>query len=220
MKVVAILASKGGSGKTTTTVTIATAAAELGIKVRILDMDPQVSSTRWGDRRGDTLPDVHSLHALRLERALDAAERDGIQLVVIDTPPRSDADALAAVRLSDLVIMPCLPKVLDVEAMLKTLDLVVAAHKEDAAYVMLNAVPARGSEVADTEQVLSGLRDFIKFVPTKLGDRKSFWRCMITGEGVVESEPEGKAASEARELASWLVKTLGMSVRRKRKKAA
>src|SRR3546814_3983901 len=88
---------------------------------------------------------------MRLQSALAEAGRDNIELVVIDTPPRADSDALAAARACDLAIMPCLPAIADVEAMQTTLDLIVVTQKEPVSFVLLNAVPARGSEVRSEE---------------------------------------------------------------------
>lgn len=48
MKTVAFVSQKGGSGKTTLSIHYAVAAAETGLKVAIIDTDPQASSTGWG----------------------------------------------------------------------------------------------------------------------------------------------------------------------------
>lgn len=217
MKVVAILASKGGAGKTTTTLTVATAAAEMGLSVRILDVDPQATATRWSDRRGRE-PTVRSIQAARLTASLEEARADGIDLVLIDTSPRADTDALAAARACDLALLPCPPAIADLEALQTTIDLVSVARKEQAAYVLLNAVPARGTEAAETEEVVQGMGATL--APVRLGYRKEFRRSQLTGEGVVETEPGGKAAAEARALAEWTVKKLGLTSRRRRKKVA
>src|SRR3546814_1706813 len=157
---------------------------------------------------------------MRLQSALAEAGRDNCHLVGIDTPPPAVSDALAAARACDRAIMPCLPAIADVEAMQTTLDLIVVTQKEPVSFVLLNAVPARGSEVKETEEVIKNLRDFAQFVPVRLGYRKEFRRCQLTGEGVVETEPSGKAAEEARALATWVLKQLGIVPRRKRKRAA
>src|SRR3546814_11727870 len=112
------------------------------------------------------MPEVHSLHAIRLQAALAEAERDNIELVVIDTPPRADSDALAAARACDLAIMPCLPAIADVEAMQKTLDLIVVTQKEPYSFVLLNAVPAPGRQVTKTEKVIKNLRAIAQVIPS------------------------------------------------------
>jgi chromosome partitioning protein len=47
MRIVAVSNHKGGSGKTTTTVSLASTMAERGLRVLVVDLDPQGSATDW-----------------------------------------------------------------------------------------------------------------------------------------------------------------------------
>lgn len=47
MKIVTVAMQKGGSGKTTTTVNLAAALAEKGVRVLVVDVDPQSNATSW-----------------------------------------------------------------------------------------------------------------------------------------------------------------------------
>ena len=47
MKTLTLSNNKGGSGKTTTTVSLASAFAERGLRVLVVDLDPQGSATEW-----------------------------------------------------------------------------------------------------------------------------------------------------------------------------
>ena len=49
MKIIAVYSEKGGVGKTTTAVGIAAAAADSGLKVGVVDLDPQATATTWLD---------------------------------------------------------------------------------------------------------------------------------------------------------------------------
>jgi chromosome partitioning protein len=47
MRIIALTNNKGGSGKTTTTVSLASVFAERGLRVLVVDLDPQGSTTEW-----------------------------------------------------------------------------------------------------------------------------------------------------------------------------
>ncbi len=57
-----------------------------------------------GDRRDDKEPVVTDVAPARLRPTLDALAEQGVDIVVIDTPPRSETAALEAVRVADLVV--------------------------------------------------------------------------------------------------------------------
>ncbi|HEX4367517.1 MAG TPA: ParA family protein, partial [Rhodopila sp.] len=58
MKILVFLSQKGGSGKTTLVVHTAVAATEAGLKVLIVDTDPQQSATVWSNARTAEAPMV------------------------------------------------------------------------------------------------------------------------------------------------------------------
>src|SRR5260370_29426793 len=50
VRTVAVMNEKGGSGKTTTTVSLAAVLAERGLRVLVVDLDPQASASLWMGR--------------------------------------------------------------------------------------------------------------------------------------------------------------------------
>ena len=50
MRTVAVMNEKGGSGKTTTTISVAAVLAERGLRVLVVDLDPQASASLWMGR--------------------------------------------------------------------------------------------------------------------------------------------------------------------------
>ena len=104
MQVVALVAQKGGAGKTSLALALAVAAVSEGRTVVVLDADPQASACSWRDRRQADAPVVTDVQPSRLRHAVDAAAEQDVDLVVIDTPPRSETAALEAAKVADLVV--------------------------------------------------------------------------------------------------------------------
>src|ERR1035438_4938583 len=105
MQTLALVAQKGGTGKTTLAIALAVAAAAAGRKVLVLDVGPQGPACNWGDRREGDNPIVLDAQPGRLPAALQKAEAGGIDFVIIDTPARSEPASLAAATLAFISII-------------------------------------------------------------------------------------------------------------------
>ena len=205
MKTLAILAQKGGSGKTTVAVHMAVCAAQRKLKTAIIDIDPQHSAYNWNESRpqGQKLDaiaaDVHQLSGL-----LQKAKAAGIDLTIIDTAPHSDSAAAIAAQLADYVLIPCRPARFDLDAIASTIEIAKAANTPAA--VVINAAP-RG-RLAD-EARASLQRRGITVIETVLHQRAAFSHAVIDGRSVHEYEPEGLAASEIDELYHHITRLYG-----------
>lgn len=83
-KVVCIVNQKGGVGKTTTTVSIAAALAERGIRVLVVDLDPQGNATTGlGQRVGEDQASTYDVLVDRytIAQVVTATDIDGLDLV-------------------------------------------------------------------------------------------------------------------------------------------
>ena len=72
MFTVALIARKGGAGKTTLALHLAVEAAKTG-PVVLIDTDPQASAAQWADSRRAPQPTVVTCPMARLPHAMQAA---------------------------------------------------------------------------------------------------------------------------------------------------
>jgi len=87
MKTLGVIAQKGGTGKTTLSVHLAVQATRDGMRVLLLDMDPQASATAWWKRRRDDCPELIQAKGDALARILEQAKAQAYDLVIADTAP-------------------------------------------------------------------------------------------------------------------------------------
>ena len=113
MPVVAIINQKGGVGKTTLATNLASALTGTG-RVLLLDAAPQPSGLGWAnlDPRPDPNPEVQGTDAGALVRQARAASEE-YAWVVIDCPPGISRVNAEAIRASNVVLIPCKPRVWD-----------------------------------------------------------------------------------------------------------
>lgn len=205
---VAIVSQKGGSGKTTLAVNLATRAAAAKHESCVIDTDPQATAAAWSDWRGDFLPVVVTAPPARLGRTIESAKKNGVDFVVVDTPPHADAAAREAIKAADIVLIPTRPRAFDLAALEPIADLV--NYAKTPAFVVLNAVPSGATKLAeDARKTARGMG--LEICPVELGERADFHRSSAKGETASELAPDGKAAGEIDELWKWLNKSLKKS---------
>ena len=205
MQVLALLAQKGGAGKTSLALALAVEAGDAGKTVIVLDTDPQASACRWRDRRQVPEPAVIDVQPTRLQYALGAAAEQGVDLVVIDTPPRSESAALEAARVANLVVIPCRAQILDLETVPTTQQLLALAGNPPAVAI-LSAVPPRGARAAQARRAIA--RFGLPVCPHTLGHRAAWGDSNALGLTVTDYLPRGRAAEEMRHVALWLTRAL------------
>jgi chromosome partitioning protein len=221
MKTIAVVAQKGGSGKSTLATALAVEAQAAGKPALIIDLDPQASACRWGDRRQAEGPAVIDAQPARLPQALERAEKAGFELVVVDTPARVESAAVEASRAADLILIPCRPAILDLETLMTTRDLIDRSGPQRAPLVVINGATAssvRNSQAVDAVQALG-----LEVCEVQVGQRVAHEYAGRLGQSVTEYEPKGAAATEIRTLYASVCRILEYSTLRnvdtKKKKA-
>ena len=215
MLTLAILSQKGGAGKTTISLNLAIAAELAGKAAAVIDLDPQASATNIGDLREAETPTIMSVQAVRLPKVLAAAEKSRADLVIIDTAPHSESDSLAAAKLADLVLVPCRPTVLDLQAVSRTFSLVELAQVP--ALAVLNAVPPTGKLGNEGQEAIEQYN--ISVAPVRLSHRAAYYHALTAGLGVQEYQPSSKAADEVKQLYKFIIKHVYMLENKHEKQA-
>lgn len=166
-------------------------------RVIVINLDPQRSAVKWGRIRDSDSPRVVSTIVPDLDKVLKEADREGMDLAIIDTSPRADRDALDVCKRADFIVVPCRPALLDVSAVDETMKLITTSGKINHAVIVLNAVPASTTE---GEEAADYLKQIGELLPARLGDRAAFRQALTNGRGVTEFAPKSAAAKEAANL--------------------
>lgn len=204
--IIAVAQQKGGSGKSTLASNLAVALGEGRKQVVLLDIDQQQSLVRWYGLRAEGAAPLgfEAPSGWRLAGAIDRHRRTA-DYVVLDTPPHADTDARAAIRSSDIVLIPLQPSLPDLWAAEATIKL---AEDEGRPYrIVLNRMPPTGRlrDVVTAELA----RRKAPVMKETLGNRSAFATAFALGLGVTESSPRSAAAEEVRALASSIRKLKG-----------
>ena len=194
MNTIAIVSRKGGSGKTTLALHLAVASAAAGHNTAVIDLDPQASAANGSDRRAAELPVALSAHASRLRHGIARVREIGGAMLYLDTAPHSGGAALEAAQTADLVLIPCCPAILDLEAITRTLAF--QRTTGTPVVVVLNAIAATGQDAQAAEAELTARQ--VETCAVRLGRRTAFTRSVVTS----------KAAREIRMLHCFVLRRL------------
>ncbi|MGH6672771.1 MAG: AAA family ATPase [Xanthobacteraceae bacterium] len=207
MRSIAFLTQKGGAGKTTLAASLAVAAAQSGERVIALDLDPQGSLARWGERRVAAKPPynvmVEPLERDRLQRLraiLDGLAGAGFTLAVFDTAGADGPAVRLVTDAADLCLLPSRPTRLDVEATAMTFRAVFLANRR-AAFVLNQCPPTYNSSRAG--DAAKGLTELGVLAQPMLSARMDYQDAIAAGLGVTEYARGGRAAQEMKTLWSW-----------------
>jgi chromosome partitioning protein len=212
-RVITVAQQKGGAGKTTMAAHLAVAWAAGKRKVAIVDTDPQGSLTQWFKVREAALEtdEVNitfaAISGWRVRSEIDRLKYTH-DLIVVDSPPHTDAEARTAIRCADLVVIPMQPSPMDVWATSATIQ--ICKQERVPVKMVLNRVHPQ----AKLTEAISG--DMVGLTANRFGNRVVFAGSLMHGLGVTEAEPNSIAAEEVRALAKEIMTYLNRKTAEKK----
>lgn len=204
MKVIVVANQKGGVGKSTIACNIAVSAVNDNKKVLVIDADIQGSSLAFRAMRESddlkavsiTQPTVHK----------DISDFENFDIVIVDAGGRDNTLFRSAITAASkgILIIPVLPSSYDIWATEDTFKVL----QEARVYVDINAYAVFNQTIQNTivsreaKELLDEItkESNITLLNTVLYSRVDYKKSISKGLGVVEYEPEGKAADEVNRL--------------------
>jgi chromosome partitioning protein len=205
VRTIAVIARKGGSGKTTVAVHLAIAAHLAGRETMVLDTDPQQSTLETLKRRQGPGPGGMPATPASLLQAQLQARTAGVDALFIDTPAGTEEGMSNAIVLCDMALLVVRPTFLDLAASVYTVDVLRRLRKP--AMVVLNQAPAPrdGVEPPPVRRALQALKLMrLPAAPAILRSRASYQTALESGRSAAEVGPSGPAAKEVGELWSFI----------------
>src|SRR6056300_981576 len=208
-KIITIAQQKGGSGKTTLAANLAVSfSLRHNLKTAILDADPQGSLGKWFIQRESKLKDKNlikmktsSLWGVQYE---SNSLKDKTDMIIIDTPPKIDADGRPAIQIADLILIPVSPSQVDFWATESIIDL--AQREKKKILVVINRANAKSRLLNEAKQFISKMK--VNQSNTIIGNRQIFISSMGLGLSAIEKQKSGKGSTEISSLASEVLSLL------------
>lgn len=201
MRTIAVIARKGGSGKSTVALHLALAAHLRGRSVCVADTDAQRSAVQVLRGRRGSGPQVVETTGPKLFTLQLGCLRAGVDLMVIDTPAVVEDEIAHAIVAADLCLIIIRPTFLDLIAAIQTAEIVRRLRKP--ALVVLNQAPSprAGVEPPAVKRALEALALMrLQVIPTILRARAGYQTALESGRSAEELDPPAEAGRDAGDL--------------------
>ncbi|WP_116085726.1 ParA family partition ATPase [Tropicimonas sp. IMCC34011] len=209
-RTITLAQQKGGSGKTTLAANLACAYRLEGRRVALLDTDPQGSLGRWFMTRRDALGEADmefsTASAWGVSYEVEKLRREN-DVVIVDTPPKVDADLRPALREADLVLVPVSASHLDVWATESVLELAKREHRKTL--LVLNRARPGTRLTAEISENLTELG--AEIAETVLGNRVAYAESLGRGRAAPEEKRAGAARAEIAALSTEIARLIGLA---------
>jgi len=187
--IIAVAQRKGGVGKTTLAIEVAAELQRRGRQVVLIETDPQQSASKWAEPGNLRFP-VHEVTLIDQSIATWMRELRRVaasyDYVVVDTAPSPRALG-ASIAIASLVMVPCTPSGLDIEATVGTLEIIKKVRAHRRGHPLLIIVPNRvDARTLEGKQLVDELLAFGEIVSPTIGNRSAFVRAFSVGRSIAE----------------------------------
>jgi len=209
--VIAILNSKGGSGKTTISTNIAGCLHKKGYNVLIVDSDPQGSARDWYEAQPDDmeLPAVVGVDRPILHKNIPSIS-EPYEFVIIDGAAKLEEMTASAVKSADFVLIPVKHSAFDiwaVETLVESIKArqIVTDGKPAAAFVV--SCQSQGTRLA--RSIDEPLSEFgLPVLKARTTNRVAYEEAGGAGVSVLDLAGQDKAATEIEEITAELLEII------------
>ncbi len=199
--IISILNQKGGVGKTTLSINLHRELILSGRETILVDTDPQGTARDYNAMGNGEFFNVIGLDRASLHKDIKTVQKK-YDWIILDGAPRLEEMAVAAIKCSDIVLIPVQPSPLDIWGTSDLVELIKARRE------LTNGSPKTAFIISrrlvnttigkQASEVLEGF-DLPVFKSCTC-NRVIYAKCAEKGESVIDASPHGEAANEIRRI--------------------
>lgn len=212
--VIGILNPKGGTGKTTLTVNLARAFQLLGLRVLVVDSDPQGTARDWSLAGQENYPDGQQPVVVGVDRPVLEKEipqiSSAFDVILIDGAAKLQEMTASSLKIVDAILIPVQTSLADIWSALDLVDILKARQQvtmgtPKAAFIVSRQT--QNSRLAgDIDQALK--QHELPVFHSRTSNRVVYMETLSGGTTVIDQEPQGTAAQEILEIRDELMSFL------------
>jgi chromosome partitioning protein len=191
-KILTVANRKGGAGKSTCVAHLSLEAVKNGLKVLLIDLDPQKTLEGWWEKRKEDNPQMATVDPKEIEFVIDNASKYDFDLCIIDTPGDASLNALNGIKVADLILIPTKPTAPDLSAIGRTIHFVEQNNK-DFIFLVTQAIPNTNAGF----QSAGILSNYGQVIPDTMKNRNSYAKAMQEGISATEIDVNAKQEMKA-----------------------
>ena len=210
--VIAVVQQKGGVGKSTVSAHLAVEFSQKGFSVALIETDPQGTLNNWYELRQSWQKEISFIfsHINGWKISNEISKHADCDLVIIDSPPHTEAETRTIIRAADLVLIPMQPSPIDCWSAVTTIKL--AEYENKPIKVLMNRFNSN-------TKISKNIRSQVPYkMNSYLSNRISFVTSMLQGKCATEVATNSAAAKEVNAVVGEIHEFLGNNFKLQAKK--